>query len=179
MFLHLEVDYRRYVRIGQWSVLGLRGAALSSRGRDRLTYYLGGPAWFLPFYAGYDLNLWPLRGCDFGALSGSHAVLANVELRVPLVRRISLGWPASVTLGAIDASVFTDIGGAWDRLGDITPWPLGRSDADPEETPRLSAAVGMGFMLNFIVPLNIEIARRTDFRELSGYRSHVSLGRSF
>ena len=89
-FSHLEFDYRHYLRLGRWSVLGLRAYSVGSLGRDALKYNLGGPTWYLPFYTGFNLNTGPLRGYQFSAFTGSRVLLTNAELRVPFCARYPL-----------------------------------------------------------------------------------------
>ncbi|MFH1569098.1 MAG: peptidase MA family metallohydrolase, partial [Gemmatimonadota bacterium] len=107
-FTHMEADYRHYLRLGRWSVLGLRGTGVGSLGRDGLVYNLGGPVWYLPFFPGYNLNLGPLRGYSFSEFSGSRVVLLNSEVRVPFIRNITFGWPGTFSIPAVDGSFFLD-----------------------------------------------------------------------
>jgi outer membrane protein assembly factor BamA len=181
-FSHLELDYRHYLRLGRWSVLGLRANGIGSPGRNGLKYNLGGPAWFLPFYSGFSLNAGPLRGYDWSEFTGSRVVLANAEVRVPFVRNIVFGWPGSFSIPAVDGSFFADVGGAWNKDEELDPWPL-HSPYDPPEArgqkQRLRAGVGFGLLVYFGLPLNFEFARQTDLRDFSGYRFHFSFGKSF
>ncbi len=181
-FTHLQLDYRNYIRLGRWSVLGLRGNAVGSLGRDALQYNLGGPAWWVPFYSGFDLNVGPLRGYDYSELSGSRVLLLNAEIRVPFVRRIVFGWPTTFSIPAVHGSMFFDLGAAWNEGDDLELWPFHDPHAapDPGGTERLRASFGFGTLVYFLLPLNFEWARQTDLRgNYSGYRFHFSLGRSF
>lgn len=181
-FTHLEADYRHYFRLGRWSVLGIRGVGMGSLGRDGLAYNLGGPAWFLPFYPGYNLNLGPLRGYSFSELTGSRVVLLNSEVRVPFIRNITFGWPGTFAIPAVDGAFFVDIGSAWNKGQDLDLWPL----QDPlvpynpaTDEARLQGGMGFSFLVYFLAPLNFEFARRTDFREYSDWRMHFSFGKAF
>lgn len=181
-FTHLEVDYRHYFRLGRWSVLGIRGVGVGSLGRDGLAYNLGGPAWFLPFYPGYNLNLGPLRGYSFSEFNGSRVALLNSEIRVPFIRNITFGWPGNFAIPAVDGAFFVDIGGAWNKGQDLNLWPL----QDPltpynptTDEARLQGGMGFSFLVYFLAPLNFEFARRTDFREYSDWRMHFSFGKAF
>ncbi|MBT3344663.1 MAG: hypothetical protein HN712_21765 [Gemmatimonadetes bacterium] len=181
-FTHLEADYRHYFRLGRWSVLGVRGVGVGSLGRDGLAYNLGGPAWFLPFYPGYNLNLGPLRGYSFSEFSGSRVVLLNSEIRVPFIRNITFGWPGTFAIPAVDGGFFVDVGGAWNKGQNLKLWPL----QDPlvaynpaTDEARLQGGMGFSFLVYFLAPLNFEFARRTDFREYSDWRMHFSFGKAF
>ena len=181
-FTHVEVDYRHYLRLGRWSVLGLRGTGIGSLGRDGLEYNLGGPAWFLPFYPGYNLNVGPLRGYPFSEFAGNRVALINGEMRVPFIRNITFGWPGTFAIPAVDGAVFADLGSAWKEDQVLDPWPLQSPhvEVDPAaERVRLQGGVGFGLLVYFLAPLNFEFARRTDFKDITGWHMHFSFGRSF
>ena len=181
-FSHLELDYRQYLRLGRWSVLGIRAYGVGSLGSDALEYNLGGPTWFLPFYTGFNLNTGPLRGYQFSEFSGSRVFLANAELRVPFVRGILFGWPGTFLVPAIDGSAFVDIGTAWNEDDKLDLWPF----HDPRATPELPgqrqmrASVGFGLLVYFLMPMNFEFAKQTDLQgNYSDYKFHFSFGQSF
>ena len=181
-FTHLEIDYRHYLRLGRWSVLGLRGTGIGSLGGDGLEYNLGGPAWFLPFYPGYNLNVGPLRGYPFSEFTGNRVALVNAEIRVPFIRNITFGWPGTFAIPAVDGAIFADLGGAWNEDQVLDPWPLQSPhvEVDPAaERVRLQSGVGFGLLVYFLAPLNFEFARRTDFKDVGGWHMHFSFGRSF
>lgn len=181
-FTHLEVDYRRYVRLGRWSVLGLRGIGVGSLGRDGLDYNLGGPAWFIPFYPGYNLNVGPLRGYPYSEFSGSRVVLFNSEIRVPFIRNITFGWPGTFSIPAVDGAFFFDVGSAWDEDQDLDLWPLQPPDDSYRpnaDTVRLQAGYGFGLLVYFLAPMNFEFAKRTDFKTESEWHMHFSFGKAF
>ena len=181
-FTHLEADYRHYLRLGRWSVLGLRGIGVGSLGRDGLRYNLGGPAWFLPFFPGYSLNVGPLRGYPYSEFSGSRVVLLNSEIRVPFIRNITFGWPGTFAIPAVDGAFFADIGGAWDEDQNLKLWPL-QSPYEvynpAAEEVRLQGGIGFGLLVYFLAPMNFEFAKRTDFRNTSDWHMHFSFGKSF
>ena len=181
-FTHAEADYRRYTRLGRWSVLGVRGTGVASIGADALEYKLGGPAWWLPFYTGFDLNVGPLRGYRYSEFTGSRVVLLNTEVRVPLVRQIVFGWPATFSIPAVDGSAFADLGTAWNEGDKLDLWPIHDPLAgpDPEGRRSLYGSIGCGALVYFLLPLNFEWAWQTDFRgSRSGYEFHFSFGRTF
>ena len=187
-FTHLELDYRHYLRLGRWSVLGLRGAGIGSVGPNGLQYNLGGPTWFLPFYTGFNLNTGPLRGYSFSEFSGSRVMLLNTEMRVPFIRQITFAWPTIFTIPAVDGSLFLDVGGAWNEGERLDLWPLYNPDPTdprraqefPGEERRLRAGVGFGLLVYFLLPMNFEFAKQTDLRgNYSDYEMHFSFGQSF
>ena len=162
---------------------------------DALSYNLGGPTWFLPFYTGFNLNTGPLRGYEFSEFSGSRVALANMELRVPFVRGILFGWPTTFLIPAIDGSIFVDVGTAWNRGDTLDLWPFFNPDANPEQlqleteqrmsaglstrTP-VRASVGFGLLVYFMLPINLEFAKQTDLQgNYSDYHFHFSFGKSF
>ena len=181
-FSHLEADYRHYVRLGRWSVLGLRGIGIGSLGADGLEYNLGGPAWFIPFFPGYNLNVGPLRAYPFSEFTGSRLFLINSEIRVPFIRNITFGWPGTFAIPAVDGSFFFDVGGTWNDGESLDIWPL-KSPYEgvelPGESKRLRAGMGFGLLVYFLAPLNFEFARQTDLRDYSDWRMHFSFGKSF
>jgi len=181
-FAHLELDYRHYLRLGRWSVLGLRVAGVGSLGRNALEYNLGGPAWFLPFYTGFNLNMGPLRGYDFAEFAGTRVMLMNTELRVPFIRQIVFGWPSTFAIPAVDGSLFMDVGTAWNKGDQLDLWPFHNPHAlpEPEGEKQLRTSVGFGLLIYFLLPLNFEFAKQTDLRgNYSDYEFHFSFGKSF
>lgn len=181
-FTHLEADYRQYFRLGRWSVLGLRGIGVGSLGRDGLEYNLGGPAWFLPFFPGYNLNVGPLRGYPFSEFSGSRVALFNSEIRVPFIRNITFGWPGTFSIPAVDGAFFFDLGSAWNDGQTVDLWPLQPPDArlnPAASSARLHAGYGFGLLVYFLAPMNFEFAKRTDFKTDSDWHMHFSFGKAF
>jgi hypothetical protein len=180
-FSHLEFDYRHYLRLGRWSVLGLRAYSVGSLGRDALEYNLGGPTWFLPFYTGFNLNTGPLRGYQFSAFTGSRVLLTNAELRVPFVRGILFGWPGTFLIPAVDGSLFMDMGMAWNKGEEIDLWPFRNPHAALTSSPRqVHASVGFGLLVYFLLPMNFEFARQMDLQgNFSDFKFHFSFGQSF
>lgn len=181
-FSHLELDYREYRRLGRWSVLGLRTAAVGSLGPEALNYNLGGPAWFLPFYTGLNLNIGPLRGYSFSEFTGTRVLLLNTEVRVPFIRQIVFGWPGTFAIPAVDGSFFLDVGTAWNKGDRLNWWPLHApgEGLEPAGEKDLRAGVGFGLLVYFVLPMNFEFAKQTDLRgRYSDYQFHFSFGKSF
>ena len=130
-------DLREYVRLGQRSALALRLQGRLSGGPDPQTFLLGGTH--------------SLRGYSWRSLHGSRAVLANAELRFPLLHGFLVA-PAAVgplAFPGIQGAFFFDTGQAW--YGD---WP-----DEVRGSYGLSFRMGLGGML----VLRFDMARRTDF----------------
>ena len=108
--------------------------------------------------------------------------LVNGEIRVPFIRNITFGWPGTFAIPAVDGAIFADLGSAWKKDQTLDPWPLQSPhvEVDPAaERVRLQGGVGFGLLVYFLAPLNFEFARRTDFKDISGWHMHFSFGRSF
>ena len=119
----LLVDYRRYDPIiFNFLTLATRFYTNMSVGPDELQFpkYIGRP----DFVRGYDRNNsyylhCPSVGanttnCSTIQLLGSRVAVANVELRLPLVRRIELGF-LPITLPPVEGVIFHDAGVAWSK----------------------------------------------------------------
>jgi len=106
----LSVDARKYVEVIPQVVWANRILTQNSFGDDQERYYLGGP--------------WNLRGYDRRVLYGTKTVLAQTELRMPLLRRFQLGIPpiefpqVSVAFFA-DGAIGANKGEPMRRLGDV------------------------------------------------------------
>ncbi len=119
------LDFRNYWNFKRTVVLAGRLVALARRGddADRFSLYWGGPY----FIRGYDANSFDPSGpeCAFGRggslaacpvrdqLIGSSAAFMNLELRVPVITELQLGFLG--TFPPVDAVAFFDGGLAWDN----------------------------------------------------------------
>jgi outer membrane protein assembly factor BamA len=83
--------------------------------------------------------------CSVEELLGSRFLLANVELRFPLVRRVDLG-VIPISLPPVDGLFFFDAGVAWTRGQDISLTRPANYNQDIQRYPLRS--YGMGFRLN-------------------------------
>lgn len=118
-------DFRNYYNISQRAVFASRVVALTRFGRDadRFSLFWGGPY----FIRGYDGDTFEFDGeCrDFaseGSLSpcpirdqliGSSAAFINLEMRVPVITELQLGFLGNFP--PVDAVAFFDGGLAWDN----------------------------------------------------------------
>ncbi len=129
-------DVRHYQKIYKEIVLALRGYAGTSFGNAPKQFLLGGMNNWLfnkTDASGVDSRNQPnplgvrdenqdllfveyatnLRGFDYGTLFGNSVMLANVELRVPLVRALTNGPIASNFFRNLQFTAFYDIGTSW------------------------------------------------------------------
>jgi outer membrane protein assembly factor BamA len=96
----VSADVRRYLRLGRRSAWALRAYGFYSGGdRPRRTNIGGTTA---------------LRGYpQFGYIVGSHAFMANQEVRFPLLTHLTLGTPlGDLDFPEIQGALFTDVGKA-------------------------------------------------------------------
>lgn len=135
----LLADARRYFRIGQQATLALRLQGRFSDGPDPQVFLLGGSH--------------SLRGYPWQDLHGTRSVLANAELRFPLLRGLLVDPIAigPISFPGIEAALFTDAGQVW-----YSGWP-----DDWLGSYGVSFRMGLGGMM----VLRLDMARRTDFHE--------------
>ncbi len=172
-FTHLDADLRFYA--GRNSVFAFRLKGLASLAKDGITHFLGGPNIATIFGFGHEVNVGPLRGFDFSELAGTRLFLMNMEYRVPFVRNLTLGWPGNISLGGLMGTVFTDVGVVWNEGDDVKLWTT-----DGEfRLKDLKMSMGLGIIVNFILPINIEFAKETDLRRFFDRETHFSFGLSF
>jgi len=135
-FSQAAVDIRHYQKIYKEIVFAVRGFAGSFFGRSPKKYLLGGmDNWFFnetkttgrtsegeynPLgYSGETQDILfvefatSLRGFDYANIFGNNVILANAELRVPLVRALSSGPVSSNFLRNMQFIAFYDIGTSW------------------------------------------------------------------
>jgi hypothetical protein len=96
-------EYRGYLQPLPLVVLATRAVGHSSFGPDAPVSYLGG--------------VYTLRGYAWQALSGTHTLALQEEIRTPILRGVVLGVPGNWQLPTISAAAFADAGWAWDRIG--------------------------------------------------------------
>jgi hypothetical protein len=121
------LDFRNYLNYKQTVVFASRVTALTRYGRDadRFAVYWGGPY----YIRGYDGNSFDLDGdeCERSRnanseslspcpvrdqLIGSSAAFMNLELRVPIIKQLQIGFLG--TFPPVDLVTFFDGGVAWD-----------------------------------------------------------------
>jgi hypothetical protein len=118
----VDLDLRKYFKIGSSGLLALRGRGFRSWGATPSFTYFGGNA--------------DMRGYDYLEFSGQNAVYGNAELRFPLIN--AMATPIGV-LGGVRGVAYFDVGGAWWANSGYTFWtnkdqvvkPLIGVDVDP------------------------------------------------
>jgi WD40-like Beta Propeller Repeat len=130
-------DARKYIRTGSQSCVAVRLQGRLSGGPDPQVFLLGGP--------------YSLRSFSWRSIHGTRSLMANVELRFPLLHGFLLA-PAGVgTLGfpGIQGIIFFDAGDAW-----YNDW-----------TDEWWGNYGFGFRMGLggLMVLRLDFARRTDF----------------
>lgn len=141
----LLADWRRYFRLGLRSAYAVRLQGRWSEGENPEFFRLGGSQ---------SLRIYPRR-----ALIGQRALLANQEVRLPIVRGALLGLPmGNLELPAVEGAAFFDVGSAF----------------DPGIDPEWKGSYGVGFRMGFggLLVLRWDIGKRTDFTNW-GERTHT------
>jgi hypothetical protein len=107
-YTSLLAEYRHYAMPLPSIVLAGRVQAQSSFGEDAQRYYLGG---------------WTsIRGFERRSLSGEQTVLAQTEVRFPLLRGLTLAFPTMWMFPTVGGAVFADAALTWDRYGRRDPF---------------------------------------------------------
>lgn len=132
-FSQVTIDVRHYQKIYKEIVFAVRGFGGSFFGNSAQNFVLGGmDNWFLNRinYEGvnnplasepgrYNQNLLftefitNLRGFNYASLYGNSVLVANAELRLPLVRALSSGPITSNFFRNLQLTAFYDIGTSW------------------------------------------------------------------
>ncbi len=133
-YFSVIADYRQYFRIGYTTALAFRGAVFYNEGKEARRYFMGGS--------------WDLRGWPRWSIRGEKLWISSLELRFPLIDQINIRFPF-VNLGfwGIRGAVFSDFGGAWDKVYDQT---LG--------------SAGFGFRMNLLgaIVLRYDIGKKIE-----------------
>jgi hypothetical protein len=171
----VDVDARKYFRLGQGTVFALRGRAFKSGGENPDIFYFGG-------------NM-ELRGFPYRSLVGNEGFFANAELRIPLidVMKTPLG-----ILGPVRGALFAGVGSArWKGQ----PYDFATRDTgisylrdpifgEPVSGLRLvdgRASYGMGLQFFFLgYPMHFDWIKITDLKTTTpGWRFDFWIGYDF
>ncbi len=138
-FSNFSMDFRHYQKIHRSLVLAGRVFYGAFMGRYKHNYLLGGmdnwlfmnePAGSFPWYpevSRENNNLYflefvtPMRGFDYNTFHGSNVLVANAELRFPVVRYFYNGPISSSFLANFQLVGFFDIGSAWTGVSPFNP----------------------------------------------------------
>ena len=141
----LQVDVRRYIRVGPRVAIALRYVTRNAWGGDDLLFYMGGP--------------WTLRGYPYNEFFGRTMHLFNTELRFPLLDGLRIGFPfGPVEFPMFRGALFFDAGRTSRNVFEIfdTEW-LG------------TLGVGTELNLGFAPVMRVNFTWATDFDTISGY----------
>jgi hypothetical protein len=124
----IDVDARKYFRLGGSGLLALRAKGFHSWGQSPSFMYFGGNS--------------EMRGYDYLSFVGQDAFFLNAELRFPLIE--AMATPVGI-LGGIRGTLFANLGGAsWDNQ-DFQVW----TNSSSIETP----IIGTQIVGNQVIPI--------------------------
>jgi Tol biopolymer transport system component len=154
-------DTRRYLNIRHRYAFAGRVIAATSTGDEPQYFRIGGP---------YTLRGWP-----YGDLRGTKIGLGSVELRVPLIDYLRIGFPLPMALGGVRGAFFFDAGAAWQDTRAFQAVRV-RNGVLRLEDIRASYGVTASLNVGFTV-LKWDLAWRTDLaRNLGPARGYFSFG---
>lgn len=181
-----SADYRRYVPLlFNFLTLAWRTQAGIGVGKDEMIFpkYLGRA----DYVRGYDREQYLAQycsglfadqsTCSVTELLGSRFMLANVELRFPLVRRFDLG-VIPISLPPVDGLFFFDAGLAWSKGQSISLSRPANYDQDINRYPLRSYGMGIRMNLFGYALLRADYAIPLDRGQRRGYWV-FTLGPSF
>ena len=148
------LDWRKYWLFWKRVTFALRGIGATRWGNDPQTLYVGGPYTF--------------HGAWYGDIRGHNLLLANAELRFPLIDHLVLGWPLPVYLRGIGGVFFFDMAGAW--YNDEGFKPFTRTGAKSFMLSDAEGAYGFGIRMNIgYFVLRFDMAKTLDHYSTSYY----------
>jgi Tol biopolymer transport system component len=154
-------DARRYLNMRHQYAFATRVIGAVSTGSEPQFFRIGGP---------YTLRGWP-----YGDFQGTKVALGSVELRVPLIDYLRVGFPLPMALGGVRGAFFFDAGAAWDDNRAFQAVRV-RNGVLKLEDIRASYGVTASLNVGFTV-LKWDVAWRTDLaRNLGPARGYFSFG---
>jgi hypothetical protein len=129
----LGFDARHYVSPDRRTLFAARLTGATSLGSERILYYLGGVEnWLFPTFDqgvqvpgdvtfAYTSLAANMRGFKYNARNGSSVILANAEVRVPVLQYLSRQKIRSSFLRNIQVVGFVDAGTAWHGPNPFSP----------------------------------------------------------
>ncbi|MEW6605910.1 MAG: BamA/TamA family outer membrane protein [bacterium] len=162
-YTNFKTDYRQYFRLTRRSNFAFRLFSVVSKGRDRREFPLGG--------RGFG----SLRGYEAGEFWGNYIILANTELRLPLIDEIKFAIPVSIR--NIRMVIFADVGSTWSKGETLT---RRHHSTDEKKDTDLKACYGLGFrvLLGFF-PIKVDYSWNTDFVDTEKAKGNFSIGYDF
>ena len=189
-FATLRTDVRHYIHLGGSYSIAVRGSGGLSMGANPQKFFIGGvDNWFNRFFSdqGWPFQNpedfafirpgFPVRGYALNERNGTQYVVANAELRFPLLFALQAG-PIPALFQGLQGQIFFDMGGAWDQNG--YAW-TSRGGILFEATNPILYSTGIGIRsLALGLPLRFDIAWRQE--PAGGFSAPVylfSLGADF
>jgi Tol biopolymer transport system component len=159
----VSADFRRYWDLTSGYTWATRALAEGSWGPDPQAFRLGGFS--------------TLRGFRDFDIVGTRALMLNNELRFPFIQQLGLVGPVPLGSFNLKGALFSDAGLVWND-GD----PLRFTAVDERgrhlASPLLSFGAGIRSYVWFAL-LKLDVGWRTDLRDTSRPRWHLSLGPEF
>lgn len=188
-FTSLTADYRTYFKLADDYTFVMRFAGGYSFGPNPQRFYIGGtdnwlnrefenntiPINNIEEYAFSTPGI-PLRGFNYDRMAGSKYVLANLELRFPLLRYFILG-ALPIGFANVEGTMFVDAGTAW---SDNNALQLFEKTDGGTRMKDLLMGTGVGARaIMFGIPLKFDVAWSYDLRKFSPPKYYISLGVDF
>jgi Tol biopolymer transport system component len=162
------IDLRQYWMPWFRNTFAVRLVGASSEGADPRAFVLGGP-FTLRGYNFYDYQ-------TVSHLSGTKLLMANFEYRLPLLDYLIFGWPGRWGLSGIGATLFFDLGVAWEDGVRF----FGRNESGERGFEDLRGNYGFGLRARLgFLPLKFDWAWKTDLRRHQDAVFHFSIAPEF
>jgi outer membrane protein assembly factor BamA len=189
-FISLSFDYRKYFKFWDDYTFVFRGAGGGSFGKNAQRYFIGGTEnWINPTYEtgripinsaedfAFLTAVLPLRGFNYNARIAQRFMLANAELRFPLVKYF-LGGFLPYLLQSINGAMFVDIGAAMDSFDSFKGYKRDRFGNLTYND--LLIGTGFGARLWFLgFPFRFDVAWPYLGAGFGSPRYYISLGADF
>ncbi|MBN2829886.1 MAG: PD40 domain-containing protein, partial [Candidatus Cloacimonetes bacterium] len=166
-YLTQAVDFRYYFLFAKNFNISARVFGGWSTGEDAQTFSLDS-------WSGFSIgNSSGIRGFTDDSYEGTKKALSSLELRVPFIEYLKLGFPLPLALGNVRGSIYADLGTVWD---DTDSW---QGAVDGKLTD-LIMGFGMGPRLNMgYFVLKFDVAWTTDMYQTSQPVYSVSISEDF
>jgi len=189
-FYSVMGDMRTYLRFFYDHSLALRISGGYSGGENPQRFFIGGTEnWINRTFATTEVPIesasdfafltavLPLRGYDYSERIGTRYLLANAELRFPLIRYLLTGG-LPLLFSNIIGVAFVDAGAAWYDNSKISPFT--RNSAGNMITDDLLIGTGVGARVYFLYfLLRFDVAWAYNIEGFSSPKFYFSLGADF
>ncbi len=153
-FSETVIDWRKYWLFWRRVTIALRGIGAKRWGSNPQTLYVGGPYTF--------------RGAAYGDIRGNNLLLANAELRFPLIDHLVMGWPLPIYLRGIGGVLFLDMAGAWFNNEGFQPFSGSSSKLFRLKDAQAAYGLGARMNLGYFV-LRFDMAKSLDHYRTNYY----------